>query len=218
MDTELAGEPLPREFYLRDSATVARALLGCILVHETPEGRISGRITETEAYKANDPASHAFRGQTLRNASMFGPPGHAYVYFTYGMHYCMNAVCQAIGVAEAVLLRSLEPLEGRELMRARRGLQVEPVRSRAPIDPAGAQSRAAHALTGGPAKLCQALGIDRTQDGADLFGGGSLTIIRPEGQIPAEDRIVASPRIGITQGVDLLWRFYLENDLYISRK
>lgn len=209
---------MPREFYLQDSLTVARELLDCILVHETPEGTTSGRITETEAYKSDDPASHAFRGQNLRNASMFGPPGHAYVYFTYGMHYCMNAVCRPVGVAEGVLLRSLEPIEGLELMRARRGLPEETRPSRSSADPAAAGIRAGRALCGGPGKLCQALGIGRTMDGVDLTGASHLTIIRPEGRIPAENRIVASSRIGITQGVDLLWRFYLQNEPYISRK
>lgn len=188
-------EILPRSFYARDTVTVARELLGGILVSNHSEGICAGRIVETEAYLQGDPACHASRGMTPRNRVMFGPPGHAYVYFIYGMYYCFNVVTAAEGVGEAVLIRALEPLAGVPLMRARRGREKM------------AQ------LCGGPARLVQALGITRRHNGSDLTGG---TLYICGGR--AAERIVTTTRIGIKEGGQLPLRFYLEGNPYISRK
>lgn len=177
---------LTRDFYLQDTLTVAQGCLGKILIYESESGRVSGRIVETEAYTTGDPACHACRGLTKRNAAMFGPPGHAYVYFTYGFHFCLNFVTQPSGVAEAVLIRALEPLEGIETMRSNRGKS-------APRD-----------LCSGPGKLTQALGIDISLNNADLLGD-TLYVLDDAADI---GEIIARPRIGIRQATDLPWRFY----------
>jgi DNA-3-methyladenine glycosylase len=178
--------PLPREFYLQDTILVARALVGKLLVHNTPEGVISGRIVETEAYLRGDPACHANRGMTERNRVMFGPAGHAYVYFTYGMHFCMNAVTQPEGEAEAALIRALRPVEGIELMVRNRKAEQLPN------------------LCSGPGKLTQALGLNRAHNGLDLTD--SCLIIADDGEDAGE--IVAATRIGIKEFTDKPWRFY----------
>ncbi len=188
---------LPRGFFAQPTLELARALLGCRLVHETEAGRLIGRIVETEAYLREDPASHSFRGRTPRNASMFGPPGRAYVYLVYGMHECFNVVSAAEGVGEAVLVRALEPLEGLQLMHARRG--TSDVRE----------------LCRGPAKLTQALAITRAHDGVDLVRG-ALRIEAPErGFEPA--RIAQRPRIGISRAVDAPLRFLVAGSPWVSR-
>ncbi len=228
------GTPLPRDFYLQDTVRAARLLLNCTLVSVGAEGITAGRISETEAYTTDDPACHAYRGRTARNATMFGPPGHAYVYLTYGMYYCFNAVMARQGVAEAVLIRAVEPLAGWELMQARRGLLEKkageegngetgltvPNAAASTLTPTPkARLRLARALCGGPSKLCIAFGLDRTWDGTDLTDSDRLTICAPSAGFLAPDdpAILATPRIGISQGVDLPWRFTLRGDPYVSR-
>jgi DNA-3-methyladenine glycosylase len=180
---------LTRRFYSRPTLDVAPALLGRLLVHESAEGRTAGRIVEVEAYCGRqDPGSHAYRGSTPRNEVMFGPPGHLYVYFTYGMHYCSNVVCENEGVAGAVLLRAVEPVEGIDLMAARRGSE----------DPRN--------LARGPARLCQAFGIERALNGADLAGGP----VWVEGRPRLRGALRTSTRIGVREGSDVDWRFYEE--------
>jgi DNA-3-methyladenine glycosylase len=173
-----------------------------VLEHETPDGLVAVRLTEVEAYAgAADPASHAFRGQTKRNAVMFGPPGHAYVYFTYGMHFCVNLVCLPEGTAEAVLLRAGAVIEGAELARQRR--------------PA---SRSDTDLARGPARLCQALAIDRALDGADVCDPASPLRIRaaPPGRAPDHGQVRCGPRVGVRGGAEVAWRFWIDGDPTVS--
>src|SRR3989440_9185048 len=178
---------LLREFFARDPVVLARDLLGRVLFYKTPEGLLAGRMVETEAYTgAADPASHAFRGPTARNAVMFGPAGHAYVYFSYGMHYCLNVTAERPGQPGAVLLRALEPLAGIELMRAR--------------GDRGPESR----LLSGPGKIGRAFGLTLEDNGRD-FTRGPLGLAAGS---PVLDREVAiSRRIGISRAVDLPYRF-----------
>jgi len=191
-----AQAPLPPEYFDRPTLEVARDLLGCVLMSDSPAGRASGRIVETEGYIARiDPAAHAYRGRTVRNAPMWGSPGHAYIYFTYGMHYCTNVVTEADGVAAAVLIRALEPLEGLDLMAERRGVENPQL------------------LCAGPARLSQALGLDARLSGAPLQGPD--VFIYP-GEPPTE--IVATTRIGISRGKDLPWRYYPVGSPWVSRK
>jgi DNA-3-methyladenine glycosylase len=197
---------LPRTFFDRPSAAVAPDLLGCVFWSESPQGRVAVRLVEVEAYEGEaDPASHAFRGQTRRNAVMFGPPGYAYVYFTYGMHFCVNLVCEPAGRPSAVLLRAGQVIEGAGLAGERR-----------PVGrgPASARERD---LARGPARLCQALGIDRAMDGNDVCSPGSaLGIGPPEPADGEQPRISRGPRIGITRAADWPLRFWLAGDRYVS--
>ncbi|NPV77878.1 MAG: DNA-3-methyladenine glycosylase [Anaerolineae bacterium] len=180
-------EILPPYFYRRPALEVARALLGMRLVRELDGQRVSGRIIETEAYQGEeDLACHARAGRTARTAVMYGPPGRAYVYFTYGMHWCLNAVTGAEGEPAAVLIRALEPLEGCDLIAARRAPQPRPL------------------WLNGPAKICQAFGIDRRLNGADLTAPQDRLWIEADQPAP-EIQIQTSPRIGI-QNVPEPWR------------
>ena len=195
----MTSRRLDREFYARNALEVAPELLNKVLV--APDGR-AGRIVEVEAYRgADDPGSHGFRGPTKRNATMFGPPGHLYVYFTYGMHWCANVVAETDGAAAAVLLRALTPLQGLEAMYAARG-------------PAARRDRD---LCSGPAKLTQALGIDGEFDGADLVAGDRGVTIADDGQPPSPAPAVTT-RVGLTNGSDLPWRFHVEGTPDISRR
>ena len=194
---------IPREFFARPSVTVAPELLGCVLEHETPEGLVAVKLTETEAYAGrSDPASHSYRGRTPRNAIMWGPPGFAYVYFTYGMHFCVNVVCLGEqGSASAVLLRAGAIVAGEELARARRHRGAAPV---APRD-----------LARGPARLCQALGIDRSLDGADMCATSSPLRIRV-GQPARSAKIATGPRVGVSSAAEVPWRYWLDGESTVS--
>ena len=179
-----------RAFFARSVHEVAAELIGATFL----VGGVGGKIVELEAYHHEDPAAHGYRGRTARNASMFGPPGHAYVYRSYGVHWCVNFVCEAEGVADAVLIRALEPTKGLEEMRRRRGLEDERL------------------LCAGPGRLCQALAITREQDGLPLDRPPFRLEPRTE---PPE--IVRGPRIGITRAADLPWRYGLAGSRYLSR-
>ena len=213
---ERFGRPAARAFYARDAVSVARALLNGVLVRVLPEGIVAGRIAETEAYTQDDPSSHSFGGKRTRNAPMFGPPGHAYIYFIYGAHYCLNAVTGAEGEGEAVLVRALEPVEGVEPMRLRRGLTETESLPRNEAAAERARLRRLRALCGGPARLCQALGLDPSFNGADLTLGSALWIAPPRAPVDPE-AIMATPRIGISHAQDYLWRFTLRGDPFTSR-
>ncbi len=193
---------LPRSFYLRPPDAVARDLLGKILERRLRGQLLSGRIVEIEAYFGkNDPAAHSAAGKTARNAVLFGPPGHAYVYFIYGMYSCMNVSCEPEGRAGCTLIRALEPLTGLETMAKLRGL------------PYPAKSRM---LTTGPGRLCQALSITRaSQNGLDLIDPESELQIRDDGYRPAS--ILATPRIGIRKAVENLHRFVIEGNEFVSK-
>ena len=199
MNCDPSARPLNRRFYARGALEVAPDLLNKVLV--APDGR-AGWIVEVEAYRgADDPGSHGFRGPTKRNATMFGPPGHLYVYFTYGMHWCANVVVETEGVAAAVLLRALTPIQGLDAMYAARGPAAHTERD----------------LCSGPAKLTQALGIDGALDGANLVSGDRGVIVVDDGQPPPPTPAVTT-RIGLTNGADLPWRFYIEGTADVCRR
>lgn len=181
---------LRRSFFARSVHEVAPDLIGVTLLVDG----VGGRIVEVEAYDQEDPASHAYRGRTPRNEVMFGPPGHAYVYRSYGIHWCLNLVCGAEGVPEAALVRALEPTAGLDLQRRRRG--VEELR----------------ALCSGPGKLCQALGITGDHDGLPLDRAPFRLEQRKE--VP---EIVTAPRVGITRATELNWRYLEAGSPYVSR-
>lgn len=182
-----SDKSVPRSFYARDARLVAPELLNKILL--THDGR-GGRIVEVEAYcGAEDPAAHSYRGQTPRNATMFGPAGHMYVYFTYGMHWCCNAVCGDVGDGVGVLIRALQPVTGLSSMREARP-----------------RARSDRDLCNGPGKLTQALGIDKSHDGADLVSGRHGVRIVSDSMPPPEFPL-ATTRIGISKAKDAMWRW-----------
>jgi DNA-3-methyladenine glycosylase len=183
-------QKLSRDFFARSVHEVAPGLIGVTLL----VGGVGGVIVEVEAYDQEDPASHGFRGRTARNASMFGPPGCAYVYRSYGVHWCLNFVCDEPGRADAALIRALEPTHGLERMRARRGVEAD------------------RALCSGPGKLCQALGLTRDHDG--------LALDEPPFELLARKgspEIATGPRIGITHAAERTWRYALAGSRFLSR-
>jgi DNA-3-methyladenine glycosylase len=184
------SDALSRAFFARSVHEVAPDLIGVTLLVDG----VGGPIVEVEAYDPTDPASHGYRGRTPRNAAMFGPPGHAYVYRSYGIHWCLNLVCEGVGIAAAVLLRALEPTHGVERMRERRHVD-EP-----------------RLLAAGPGRLCEALGVTGEQDGRALDRPPFVLLPRAD-----HPEIVAAPRIGITRGVEQPWRYVLKGSRYLSR-
>ena len=222
-----SGPVLPRGFFGRPSQEVAPDLRGCVLSHDAPDGVVAVLITEVEAYAgAADAASHAFRGRTARTAVMFGEPGHAYVYFTYGMHFCVNLVCLPAGTASAVLLRAGRVTEGAMLAAARRAA-ASPA-GRAAAGPGGAAGpetgtrRAARTgigerdLARGPARLCQALGIGRSLNGADVCDPGSPLRISGPGRVVPPADVQRGPRVGISRAAEVPWRFWIAGDPTVS--
>ena len=193
-------KPLPRSFYLRPTLVIARELLGKYLCRRIGKTILIGNIVEVEAYLgANDAASHAYRGRTKRNEVMFFEGGHLYVYFTYGMHFCANVVTEEEGIGHAVLLRAVEPVEGVKAMARRRGGSSGDLRN----------------LTNGPAKLCQAFGIARSQNGVDLLGD---EIFLTEGETVRKSHIGISTRIGIRNAAEKKWRFFVKGHVFVSKK
>ena len=192
--------PVDRSFLARDPRDVAPELLGKVLAHDAPEGRRSGRIVEVEAYCGPiDAGAHTYRGRTARNATMFGAAGLLYVYFTYGMHWCVNVVCGDVDEGVAVLVRALAPLDGVDAMRAARG-------------PAARRERD---LCSGPAKLSQALGLHGEHDGTDLLGAGPVHLLEDGTPPPAHP--VQTTRIGLSAGDEHPWRWYVPGDPNVSR-
>lgn len=200
-------EPLPRAFYARPVLVVARACIGALLVHDGPAGRSVGRIVETEAYRGpEDRAAHSYGGRrTARTEAMFGPPGHAYVFFVYGMHWHLNLVTSAPGEPHAVLLRAVEPLEGLELMAARRGIAA--ITRRGDVNAE---------LANGPGKLCAAFAVTREHYGADLTAP-PLYLAAPD---RARPRVARSARIGVAYAAEWAgkpWRFFDASSRFVSR-
>lgn len=201
LDTEklhfLHGAIFPRAFYEADTVTVAQRLLGSFLVHETSLGKIAGKIVETEAYLADDPACHAHAGKkSARNASMFGPPGSSYIYLIYGMYYCFNVVTRDPGIGEAVLIRALEPLAGLDIMQRNR------------------KTSELKQLCSGPGKLAQALGLGKKQNGISLRKKPLYILSSKDTQL----EIATSTRIGLSKANDLPLRFFVKDSPFISRK
>nr|WP_312887020.1 DNA-3-methyladenine glycosylase [Actinocrinis puniceicyclus] len=191
-------DPLPRGFFDRPVLEVAPDLLGRLVVHRTADGDVTARLTEVEAYDGpNDPGSHAYRGRSKRNGTMFGPPGHVYVYFTYGMHHCMNLVCGPPGLPTGVLLRAAEITDGVHLARKRR-----------------LAAKSDRELARGPARLVEALAVSRGDDGADVCGDGPLTV--HHGTPPPPGLICRGPRVGLRGAADFPWRFWIDGEPTVS--
>jgi DNA-3-methyladenine glycosylase len=186
----------PIDFLDGEVTDAARRLLGCVLVREIDGKRLVGRIVETEAYHQTDAASHSYRGRTTRTDVMFGPAGHLYVYFTYGMHYCMNIVTGVEGEGSAVLIRAVEPLKGIGIMEHNRG------------------GRPLKELTNGPAKVCQAFDIKMAMNGHDLSESPLILEVKPA---LLKDKIIATTRIGITKDTHRRWRFYEATNTFVSK-
>jgi len=192
-----ANKKLPRSFYNRDPLIVAVELLNKVL--RCHDGR-AGRIVEVEAYRgADDPAAHSYRGRTPRTEVMFGRPGHLYVYFTYGMHWCANAVCGPQGAGNAVLIRALQPVAGLDLMYAARPL-----------------AKNDRQLCNGPACLTQAMSISKLHNGIDLLSGNAYMVV--DDGTPPPERPVQTTRIGISKAADYPWRWYVEESAYVSKR
>jgi DNA-3-methyladenine glycosylase len=190
---------IPRAFYLRSTLKIAKDLLGQLIVRKYHGRKLIGRIVEVEAYRGSiDPASHAYRGKTKRNEVMFWKGGHLYVYFTYGMHFCANVVTREEGIAEAVLIRGVEPISGIDVMRRLRGKNVPDVN-----------------LTNGPAKFCEAFGIKRKENGVSLLGNQIYLV---HAKRISKSSIGVSTRIGIRTGIDKRWRYFIKNNQWVSRK
>ncbi len=185
-----------KDFFSDDAVRLAQKLLGCVLVHKTEDGVTAGMIVETEAYSQEDAASHSCRGETPRTKIMFGLGGYAYVYFTYGMHYCFNVVSGPAGHGQAVLIRALEPLEGIEIMQKRRNKKLE------------------KDLCNGPAKLVQAMGISKSDYGKPLFEGNLF--IKKSLNL-SNEQISVGPRVGISKAIDTPWRFWITDNTFVSR-
>lgn len=189
----MTAVPLDRAFFGRPASAVARDLIGKLLVRA--DDRIVGRLVETEAYMAHDPACHAYRRRTLRIEPLYGPPGHAYVYRSYGIHWCLNVATGEDGIAEGCLLRAAEPLEGLDVLRARRG---------------GVRDRD---LLRGPGRLGQGYGLDRTWSGRDLCADGARLFLADDGTRPP---VVTGPRVGVSQAADVPWRFSVPGSPWVS--
>jgi DNA-3-methyladenine glycosylase len=199
-------QPLPRAFYDRDPRQVARDLLGKILVRRQKNGVLGGRIVETEAYLGeNDAAAHSAAGRTARNQVLFGPPGHAYVYFIYGNHYCLNVSCLPEGNAGCVLIRALEPLYGIPRMARNRGIEEVPQRN-----------SARRLLTSGPGRLCEALAITRVRDNGKDFTGSTDLAIADDGF--RQEKVARTARVGITKAADEKLRFVIVGSPFVSGK
>jgi DNA-3-methyladenine glycosylase len=214
------GPLLPRDFFARPAQELAPGLLGCVLRHDTPDGAVAVLLTEVEAYAgAADAASHAFRGRTARTAVMFGEPGHAYVYFTYGMHFCVNLVCLPEGTASAVLLRAGRVIEGAALAARRRYAgRAEGPETSSPAGERGAGEHGARErdLARGPARLCQALGIDRSLDGADVCDPASPLRVSGPAQVVGTADIDHGPRVGVSRAAEVPWRFWMAGEPTVS--
>ncbi len=202
-------KPLPRSFYLQPTVQAARKLLGKYFIHRTDKHILTAKIVEVEAYRFNDPASHSFRGKTIRNSVMFREGGHLYVYFTYGMHFCANVVTGKEEIGEAVLIRAVEPLTGIDIMAKRRFAGFH-IAGKLVLD-----NKSLIGLTNGPAKFCQAFGITKKENGLDLLNS---RIIITEGESISPKSIGKSSRIGIKSGLEKQWRFFIRGNPWVLKK